>query len=118
MTKYEICQLLADVAGLPLEHMVANSENDPNAAVQRPYDCHLSTKALRDIGISVDTVPFKDWWYVFVLYVTTSYLSTLPSYEAYDFKTSYYWVSPPCPLPIPFFAPFLPCPVFPRFPTP
>lgn len=32
--------------------------------VQRPYDCHLSTKALNDIGISVHTVPFRDWWYV------------------------------------------------------
>lgn len=64
--------------------MTANDTNDPNAVggflpptllrvfanfnttdlVVRPYDCHLSTKALKDIGIPVHTVSFKDWWYV------------------------------------------------------
>ncbi|KAH0615056.1 uncharacterized protein H6S33_000692 [Morchella sextelata] len=62
MTKYEICQLLAEINGLPLEHMVGNDSNDPNASVVRPYDCHLSTKALKDIGIPVHTVSFADWW--------------------------------------------------------
>jgi S-adenosylmethionine synthetase len=32
MTKYEICQLLAEINGLPLEHMVGNDSNDPNAS--------------------------------------------------------------------------------------
>jgi len=32
MTKYEICTVLADVAGLPVDHIVANAENDPKAA--------------------------------------------------------------------------------------
>lgn len=31
ITKYEICQLLADVAGLPLGHMVPNDSHDPNS---------------------------------------------------------------------------------------
>ncbi|KAI5854323.1 RmlD-like substrate binding domain-containing protein [Tricharina praecox] len=62
MTKYEICQTMADVAGLPLEHVVPNAENDLNAAVQRPYDCHLSTQELKDLGIDVRTVKFRDWW--------------------------------------------------------
>jgi S-adenosylmethionine synthetase len=31
MTKYEICQTLAEIAGLPLDHVTPNSENDPNA---------------------------------------------------------------------------------------
>ncbi|KAI5780888.1 RmlD-like substrate binding domain-containing protein [Geopyxis carbonaria] len=62
MTKYEICQTMAEIMGLPLTHMVPNDTNDPNAAVQRPYDCHLSTQVLKDIGISVDTIPFKGWW--------------------------------------------------------
>lgn len=64
MTKYEICQTLAELAGLPLDHMVGNDKVDPNAAVQRPYDCHLDTKELKDLGIDVSTVPFKDWWYI------------------------------------------------------
>jgi S-adenosylmethionine synthetase len=49
--------------GLSLVNMKANNEgNDPKASVQRPYDCHLSTKALKDIGIEVFTQNFKDWW--------------------------------------------------------
>ena len=31
MTKYEICQLLAEIAGLPLDHMIPNDTNDPNS---------------------------------------------------------------------------------------
>ncbi|KAH7342287.1 putative methionine adenosyltransferase 2 subunit beta [Rhexocercosporidium sp. MPI-PUGE-AT-0058] len=63
MTKYEICEIFAEIMGLPLDGMVANTEgNDPNASVQRPYDCHLSTKALKDIGIPVATQDFKGWW--------------------------------------------------------
>jgi S-adenosylmethionine synthetase len=62
-TKYEICELFAEIAGVPLDGMVANTEgNDPNATVKRPYDCHLSTSALKDLGINVATMNFKDWW--------------------------------------------------------
>jgi len=65
MTKYEICQLFAEIMGLPLEGIVADKQGpDPNAAVQRPMDTHLSTKALQDIGISVRTQSFKAWWLV------------------------------------------------------
>lgn len=62
-TKYEICELFAEIMGLPLNGMIANTEgNDPNASVQRPYDCHLSSKALKDLGISVSTQDFTGWW--------------------------------------------------------
>jgi len=62
-TKYEICQQFAEILGLPLDGMVANTEgNDPNASVQRPYDCHLSTKALKDLGINVATMDFMGFW--------------------------------------------------------
>lgn len=65
MTKYEICQLFADIMDLPLDGVVAEKAgNDPEAAVQRPYDTHLSTKALREIGIDARTQDFKAWWYV------------------------------------------------------
>ncbi|TAQ87234.1 hypothetical protein B7494_g4409 [Chlorociboria aeruginascens] len=58
-TKYEICQLFAEIMGLPLDGMTANAEgNDPNASVQRPYNTHLSTKALQDLGIDVSTMDF------------------------------------------------------------
>ncbi|KAF8460625.1 hypothetical protein BDZ91DRAFT_700160 [Kalaharituber pfeilii] len=61
-TKYEICQVLAEIAGLPIDHLVPNDSHDPNSTVVRPYDCHLSTKALRDLGISVENMNFRDWW--------------------------------------------------------
>jgi S-adenosylmethionine synthetase len=58
-----MCELFAQIMGLPLEGMTANAEgNDPNATVQRPYDCHLSTRALRELGIDVSTQDFVGWW--------------------------------------------------------
>jgi dTDP-4-dehydrorhamnose reductase len=63
MTKYEICQRFGEIMGLPITNIVPNTEgNDPNASVQRPYDCHLSTKALKDLGIDVTAMSFTDWW--------------------------------------------------------
>jgi len=63
MTKYEICEKLAQVLSVPLRGMIRNKQgNDPNASVQRPYDTHLSTKALKDLGIDVRTVDFVAWW--------------------------------------------------------
>ena len=65
MTKYEICQTFSEIMGLPIEGLEPNTEgNDPNnsIAVARPYDCHLSTKALQDLGINVSTCDFKAWW--------------------------------------------------------
>ena len=62
-TKYQMCKLLAEIMGLPLDRMKAERVgNDPSAKVQRPYDTHLSTKALRDVGIKVHTQDFKAWW--------------------------------------------------------
>lgn len=62
-TKYEICQLFGDIMGLSVDNIEPNAQgNDPNASVQRPYDCHLSTKALQDLGIEVWANDFKGWW--------------------------------------------------------
>ncbi len=62
-TKYEMCELFGEIMGLPIDHIQPNTEgNDPNASVQRPYDCHLSTKALKDLDIDVSTQDFVGWW--------------------------------------------------------
>lgn len=62
-TKYEICQLFSEIMGLNIDAIEPNTQgNDPNASVQRPFDCHLSTKALKDIGIDVSTQDFTGWW--------------------------------------------------------
>ncbi|KAI9720336.1 MAG: hypothetical protein M1828_005720 [Chrysothrix sp. TS-e1954] len=62
-TKYQICQMFSEIMGLSLDGMEANKQgNDPNASVQRPYDCHLSTKALEGLGIDISAVNFQTWW--------------------------------------------------------
>lgn len=64
LTKYGMCEKLAQVLGLSLDGLVVRDEQggNPGAPVQRPYDTHLSTKLLRDLGINVETVDFGDWW--------------------------------------------------------
>ncbi|KAI5461367.1 hypothetical protein BGZ63DRAFT_414131 [Mariannaea sp. PMI_226] len=63
MTKYEICQVFGEIMGLPISGITPNTQgNDPNASVQRPYDCHLSTQALKDLGIDISTADFRAWW--------------------------------------------------------
>jgi S-adenosylmethionine synthetase len=62
-TKYQICEQFAQIMGLSLEGMAPNAQgNDPSATVQRPYDCHLSTRALRELGVDVATQDFVGWW--------------------------------------------------------
>ncbi|KAI4155304.1 MAG: hypothetical protein LQ340_001069 [Diploschistes diacapsis] len=62
-TKYEICRMLAEVLGLPLDQMIANKEgNDPHTKTQRPFNTQLSTKALEEIGIAIWTQDFQAWW--------------------------------------------------------
>lgn len=63
VSKYEICEIFAEIMCLPMTGLVANKQgNDPNAKVQRPYDCHLSTNDLKTLGIDIRTVNFRDWW--------------------------------------------------------
>lgn len=63
VTKYEICQRFGDIMGLSTAGIEPDTQgNGPNAAVQRPYDCHLSTKGLQELGIDVSTINFTDWW--------------------------------------------------------
>ncbi|ODH13709.1 dTDP-4-dehydrorhamnose reductase [Paracoccidioides brasiliensis] len=62
MTKYEICQKLAEILGLPLPGMIPVKEGPKPGEVQRPYDTHLSTRELQRIGIGVETQSFIAWW--------------------------------------------------------
>lgn len=64
MTKYEICQKLAEVMGLPMDGIVADKDGgkpSPDGTL-RPYDCHLSTEELKSVGIDVRTMDFVAWW--------------------------------------------------------
>ncbi|KAF2685292.1 NAD(P)-binding protein [Lentithecium fluviatile CBS 122367] len=63
MTKWQIVHIFAEIMGLPLENMKPfRPEDEPTDGVIRPYDCHLDSSALRDLGINVSTVDFRFWW--------------------------------------------------------
>ena len=64
-TKYEICELFAEIMGLPIQDKIEanNTGGDPRSGVQRPYDTHLSSQTVKDLGINVQTQDFKAWWY-------------------------------------------------------
>ncbi|KAH7079534.1 hypothetical protein FB567DRAFT_124117 [Paraphoma chrysanthemicola] len=63
MTKWQICQMFADIMGLPLGNMVPfKPEGEPKDGTVRPYDCHLDTSILKQLGVDVSTVDFRTWW--------------------------------------------------------
>ncbi|KAK7510372.1 uncharacterized protein IWZ02DRAFT_457091 [Phyllosticta citriasiana] len=69
MTKFEICQVLADILGLPLDGLEPYAPSQEQLAkeesegkTKRPYDCHLDTAETKALGIDVSTVNFKNWW--------------------------------------------------------
>jgi len=63
MTKWQIVQMFAEITGLPLDNLRPSKPHDePGDGVVRPYDCHLDTSELRELGINVSTVGFKEWW--------------------------------------------------------
>ncbi|RMD41705.1 hypothetical protein DV735_g3419, partial [Chaetothyriales sp. CBS 134920] len=64
MTKYEISQKFAAITGLSTDGLVADKDGGkpgPDGTL-RPYDCHLDTSALKELGIDVRTVDFEAWW--------------------------------------------------------
>lgn len=65
MTKYEICQKFGEIMDLPIDGIVADKESGKQPAKDgtlRPYDCHLDTAELKELGIDVSTVDFVAWW--------------------------------------------------------
>lgn len=64
MTKYEICKTFAEIMGLPADGIIPNKDGakpGPDGTL-RPYDCHLDTSDLKNLGIDVSTVDFVAWW--------------------------------------------------------
>lgn len=65
MTKWQICLTFADIMCLPHENLIPSkpeTETKPKDGTIRPYDCHLDTSALHELGIDVGTVDFRTWW--------------------------------------------------------
>lgn len=63
MTKWEIVKCFSEVMELPLSRLEPfKPEENPINDVKRPYDCHLDTSDLKELGIDVSTVDFRTWW--------------------------------------------------------
>lgn len=62
MTKYEMALKLAEILGVPTDHLVKVDSIDENAAISRPRDCHLDVGRLQELGVNVQTVDFESWW--------------------------------------------------------
>ncbi|KAF3045966.1 hypothetical protein E8E12_009308 [Didymella heteroderae] len=63
MTKWQIVQMFAEITGLPLDNLKPSKpEDEPSDGTIRPYDCHLDTSELKELGIDVSTVGFREWW--------------------------------------------------------
>lgn len=63
MTKWQIVQVFADITGLPLDRLEPSRPDDePADGVVRPYDCHLDTGVLKEVGVDVSTLGFREWW--------------------------------------------------------
>lgn len=74
MTKWQIVQMFAEITGLPLDNLTPSKpEDEPSDGVVRPYDCHLDTSELKQLGIDISTVGFKEWWYVSRHFVAMSF---------------------------------------------
>jgi S-adenosylmethionine synthetase len=72
-TKYGICKLFAEeILALPIEnlepHDPTKDEEESKSTTVRPYNTHLDTTALKELGINIATLDFLAWWYVFHLY--------------------------------------------------
>ncbi|ORX61468.1 NAD(P)-binding protein [Hesseltinella vesiculosa] len=65
-TKYEMCQVFAEVLKVPMDHLLPQTEVDTSAAAARPKDCHLSTQRLKEAGINLSFVPFKTWFQAYL----------------------------------------------------
>ena len=62
MTKYEISQIFAEIMGLNIDGMLADKDGGGGGGTMRPYECHLDTTGLKELGIDVGTVNFVAWW--------------------------------------------------------
>jgi S-adenosylmethionine synthetase len=65
MTKWQIVNAFAEITGLPVENMEAVRPRDGELGEDgtvRPFDCQLDMSGLRELGISVGSVGFREWW--------------------------------------------------------
>ncbi|KAF9160339.1 hypothetical protein DFQ26_005653 [Actinomortierella ambigua] len=60
-TKYEMCEVIARALDTSIDHLQANAVAPKANETPRPYDCHLSNRCLKGLGINTTCVKFEDW---------------------------------------------------------
>ncbi|KAG0238507.1 hypothetical protein BGW41_008158 [Actinomortierella wolfii] len=60
-TKYEMCEVIGRALGTSIDHLQANAVAPKAIETPRPYDCHLSNRCLKGVGIDTTCVKFEDW---------------------------------------------------------
>jgi S-adenosylmethionine synthetase len=66
-TKYGICKLFAEeILALPMDNIdpfdPSKDEHEAKSTTVRPYNTHLDTSALKELGIDTWTQDFLSWW--------------------------------------------------------
>ncbi|KAI8977652.1 hypothetical protein BDF20DRAFT_579499 [Mycotypha africana] len=61
-TKWEVCELIAAVKKVSIDHLTPQNTVDKSASVSRPEDSHLSNKRLKEFGIDTSSVDVKEWF--------------------------------------------------------
>lgn len=65
MTKWQIVKTFAEITGLPVENLepIRPQEGEGGAdGTVRPFDCHLDTTELKEVGVDTSAVGFREWW--------------------------------------------------------
>ncbi|KAL1925543.1 uncharacterized protein VTP21DRAFT_426 [Calcarisporiella thermophila] len=61
-TKFEMCQIFAKILGISANLRPSIPDLNNPSVVSRPHDAHLSTRKLKELGISTSHMKFEDWW--------------------------------------------------------
>ena len=63
MTKYRICEILAEILGVGIGRLKKDSDGGGGGGgASRPYDTKLDTGRLKELGIETRAMRFEEWW--------------------------------------------------------
>ena len=65
MTKYDMTRTIAESLGLPIKHVIPDTNRPVSkpGQTERPENTQLSTRSLQDIGVDTrEDVAFAAWW--------------------------------------------------------
>lgn len=63
MTKYRVCEVFAEIMGVTMGGLVPVRDGGAGKdGVVRPFDTHLSTQEMKNVGVDVGAQDFVGWW--------------------------------------------------------